>query len=76
MPLPDFLKRENREPVDPIIAEFLKVREAYENFFKEKVMIEPYSRSMEEWIELLNACLKEKKTYLELTGEQIEDVLY
>ena len=77
MALPDFLKKENREPIDEVTEEFLNVLAKYEKQFDVEVMTEPSSRTMEEWIELLNICIEKNQTYLELTGEEIHaDEIY
>lgn len=77
MSIPDFLKRENRPPIDKAGEEFDRTLEEYEKLFGEEISNEPSSMSLEQWTEIMKLCIKEKKTYEELTGDVLEkDALY
>ena len=73
MQIPDFLKRENVQPVDKVSEEFDNTLEEYKRVFDEEVGIEMSSYSLEQWIDILKQCIKENKTYEELTGDIPEE---
>lgn len=73
MPIPDFLKRENMGTVDSVSKEFDRVLKEYEILFGTEITTEMSLLSIEEWIEILRICIKEKKTYEELTGDVLEE---
>ena len=73
MPIPEFLKRENRLPVDEISREFDKTLEEYERMFGDRISNEPSDLSLEQWNEIMKLCIKEGKTYEELTGDVLKD---
>lgn len=71
MELPDFLKRENVKPVDPVAEEYMNLREKYEEIHDGHCMgNETALINDEEWIILLKFCLKHN-----LTIEEVEDEL-
>ena len=73
MSIPDFLKRENRQPIDKMVEEFDRVSKEYEELFGDRIANEPSSMSLGQWIKLMKICIKEKKTYEELTGDVLEE---
>ena len=73
MQIPDFLKRENAPMVDDVYEEFDRVLKEYEKVFGSSVTTECHYLSWKEWTELLRICIKENKTYEELTGDILED---
>lgn len=70
MELPEFLRRESL-PKEK--SEFAKAIENYEKYFGIELSTEPSYLSSEEWIELIELCLK---TDAPLKCEILEDVDY
>lgn len=65
--IPDFLKRENRSQKED---KMLIAIEQYEKHFGQGVNTEPSPYSDEEWVAILENCVKENITFEELTGEE------
>ena len=73
MELPDFLKRENRKPIDEETKEFWDMLNEYKKFFGEGVTTEMSSFSVKQWIEILKQCIEKKQIYEKLTGDVLEE---
>ena len=73
MPIPDFLKRENVAPIDKVSEEFDNILKEYKRVFDKEIGIEMSSYSLGQWIDILKHCIKENKTYEELTGDIPEE---
>lgn len=61
MELPDFLKRENRKPIDEETKEFWDMLNEYKKIFGEGVTTEMSSFSVKQWIEILKQCIEKNK---------------
>ena len=61
MSIPDFLKRENKPPIDKIGEKFDRVLEEYEEIFGGTIPNEPSGLSLEEWIKIMRLCIRKKK---------------
>lgn len=64
--IPEFLKRENQPKGENILNK--KVRE-YIDHFGDGVITEPSTWTEEEWVEILDMCIKENKKLEEYIGE-------
>lgn len=73
MSIPYFLKRENRPSISNAEEEFDKTLVEYEELFGDGISNEPSGLSLEQWTEIMKICIKEKKTYEELTGDVLEE---
>ncbi len=71
--IPDFLKKENRKKADESDQRFSDaIRRYHEHFKNDGLMTEASSMSHEEWIKVIDECIKKNLTFDELSGEEYD----
>lgn len=71
MKIPEFLRPENRK-INPEGTEMFRLCREYAKMFGDYPMTEPSSYSEQEWIEILEECIREKKTTWEVFGDEFD----
>ncbi len=72
MKIPDFLRPEYEIPEDPEGDEMMELCRQYKEIFGTHPMTEPSTYTTQEWIDMLNECIKKRITLWELWGEEYD----
>ena len=72
MPIPEFLKRENRKPLSSENIEMMRLCEKYKEQFGDYPTTEPSPYSTAEWIDILSECIGKNITVFELLPGELE----
>lgn len=72
MPVPEFLKRENRKSLSSKDIEMMRLSEKYKEQFGDYPTTEPSPYSTTEWIDILSECIEKNINVFELLPGELE----
>ena len=68
MNLPDFLIKENRQPVQPDDKEMYSLMQEYRQVIGDDISTEPFYYFTQEWIDIFRNCVEKKITMWDYLG--------